>query len=124
MFEENLKEPWIETVVFPCRLLILYNILHYQMPKVDSSIMSNGKSNDPNRSGNAMESTDFGSEDVTDHREEQMPFFRHMVLVYHSWNHVVLVKGPLQPQKESEKLLVGQIFNKVVHRESKSSIKI
>ena len=61
------------------------------MTEVDSTVVSNCESNDLNHSGDAVESADFWSEDMTDYCEEQMSFLWKMILVYDPGNHVIFI---------------------------------
>ena len=106
MLQNNLEEPWVETIVLPRKVLILYDLFHNQVSEVDSSVVGDSKSNDLNHSGDAVEFADFWSEDMADCSEEKIPFLLKMILVQHLGNHVVLVKCALYPSEESEKFLV------------------
>ena len=122
MFEKHLEESWIETVVLPRRLLILNDFFHNQTSEVDSTVVGDGESNDLNHSGDVVESADFWSENMAYGCEEKMSFLWQMILIYHPGKYVVLVQGALHLCEESEKFLVGRIFNKVVRWKMKSSV--
>ena len=82
-------------------MLVFDDLLHDQAAIVDSSVMSDGKSNDLNHSGNPMKTTDLRSEDMADDGEEQMSLLRKMILVNDPGNHIVLIQGALYPSEES-----------------------
>ena len=122
MFKNHLEESWIENVVFPLRLLILYDLLHNQATEVDPTVVSNCESYDLNLTRYPVESTNVRSKDMAKCYEEQMPLLGKMILVYDPWNHVVLIQGALHPCEESEKIFVGWIINKVVRGKMKGSV--
>ena len=122
VFENHLEESWIENVVFPRRLLILYDFLHNQPTKVDPTVVSNCKSYDLNHFGYPVESADLGSKDMANCCEEQMPLLGKMIRVYDLGNHIVLIQRALHPCEESEKIFVGRIINKVVCGKMKGSV--
>ena len=75
------------------------------MPKIDPSVVSNGKSNDLNHSVNPKKTTDLRSEDMADDSKEQVSFLREMVLINDPRNHVVLIQGALYPCEKNLEVL-------------------
>ena len=80
--------------------MVLYDLFHDPMTKIDPPVVSYGKSNDLHHFGYSMKPTDLGCKDMTNYGEEKVPFLREVILINDPWNHVVLIQRALYPGEE------------------------